>query len=75
MGWQWHQLDDMQIICTSPQTDNHTSTTSLNFFTGQMLFLPPHEQCQSIGTSTLYLIPVNSVARLSQIMKAVAPNS
>jgi len=21
MGWQWHQLDCMQIICTSLQTD------------------------------------------------------
>ena len=26
MGWQWHQLDHMQIICTLLQTDNHTST-------------------------------------------------
>jgi len=26
MGWQWHQLDHMQIICTSLQTDNHAST-------------------------------------------------
>jgi len=31
MGWQWHQLDHMQIICTTLQTDNHTSTPSLNF--------------------------------------------
>jgi len=31
MGWQWHQLDHMQIICTSLQTDNHASTESLNF--------------------------------------------
>ena len=23
MGWQWHQLDHMQIICTSLQIDNH----------------------------------------------------
>ena len=22
MGWQWHQPDHMQIICTSLQTDN-----------------------------------------------------
>jgi len=29
--WQWHQLDHMQIICTSLQTDNHASTPSLNF--------------------------------------------
>jgi len=23
MGWQWHQMDHMQIICTLLQTDNH----------------------------------------------------
>jgi len=32
MGWQWHQLDHMQIICTSLQTDNHTSTSALSFY-------------------------------------------
>jgi len=31
MGWQWHQLDHTHIICISLQTDNHTSTSSLNF--------------------------------------------
>ena len=31
MGWQWHQLDHMQIICTSLQTDNHPSTAPLSF--------------------------------------------
>jgi len=29
MGRQWHQLDHMQIICTSVQPDNHASTSSL----------------------------------------------
>ena len=28
--WQWHQLGHMQV-CTSLQTDNHTSTPPLNF--------------------------------------------
>ena len=28
-GWQWHQLDHMQAICTSLQTDDHTNTSSL----------------------------------------------
>ena len=45
-GWQWHQLDHMQTICTSLQTDNDTST-SQSIFTGRMLFLPPNKQCQS----------------------------
>ena len=31
MGWQWHQLDHMQIICTTLQTDNHVSAPTLNF--------------------------------------------
>jgi len=29
LGWQWHQLDHMQTICTSLQTENHTNTPSL----------------------------------------------
>jgi len=32
MGWQWHQLDCMQIICTLLKTDNHASTSSLSFY-------------------------------------------
>jgi len=31
-GMQWHQLDHMQTICTLLQTDNHTNTSSLNFY-------------------------------------------
>jgi len=47
MGWQCHQLNHMQIICTSLQTDNHTSTSLLSFFTGWMQFLMPNQQHQS----------------------------
>jgi len=32
MWWKWLQLDHMQIICTLLQTDNHTNTSSLNFY-------------------------------------------
>jgi len=32
MRWQWHQLDHMQIIFTSLQTDNHASTSPLSFY-------------------------------------------
>jgi len=31
MGWQWHQLDYMQIIFTLRQMDNHASTSPLSF--------------------------------------------
>jgi len=51
MGWQWHQLDHLQVICTSLQTDNHASTSS--FFTGQMLFLMSSQQCKSAEGSML----------------------
>jgi len=36
-GWQWHQQDYMQTICTLLQTDNHTDTSSLNFYTPDAL--------------------------------------
>jgi len=32
MGWQWYQLDHVQVICTSLQTDNHASTSPLSFY-------------------------------------------
>jgi len=32
IGWQWHQLDHMQMTCTSLKTDNHASTSSLSFW-------------------------------------------
>jgi len=47
IGWQWHQLDQMQIICTSLQTDNQASTSSLKSFAGWTLFLTLYQQCQS----------------------------
>jgi len=47
MEWQWHQLEDTQIICTSLQTRNHASTSPLIYFTGRMLFLTLNQWCQS----------------------------
>jgi len=32
LGCQWHQLDHMQTVYTSLQTDNHTNTSSLNYY-------------------------------------------
>jgi len=43
-GMQWHQMDDMQTICTSLQIDNHTNTSSLTFYRPDAL---PDQQCQS----------------------------
>ena len=46
MRLQWHQLDHMQIICTSLQTDNHASISSL-IFTDRLHFLTPKQHRQS----------------------------
>jgi len=53
----WHQLDHMQTVHTSLQTDNHTNTSSLNFYTTdvpadaqptkRMFLRTPNQQCQS----------------------------
>jgi len=37
MGWQWHQLDHMQIIYTLLQTDNDASTSALSFYKPDVL--------------------------------------
>jgi len=48
MRWQWHQLDHMQIICTSIQTDKyHASTSSVSIFIDRMLFLMPNQLSHS----------------------------
>jgi len=47
MGWQWHQLDRMQIICTLLQTDNPTPVAHQSVFTGWMPLLLPNQQRQS----------------------------
>jgi len=45
MGWQWHQLDHMQIICTSMQTDRQpalasTPSQKLEDFVGAKFYCP-----------------------------------
>jgi len=43
---QWHQLDNMQTICTLLQADNQTNRSSLNFY--RMDALPNSNQhCQN----------------------------
>ena len=50
--WQWNPLGHMQV-CTSLQTDNHASTTPLNFYKlGALLATQP---CQSTEGTTLHL--------------------
>jgi len=56
--WQWHQLDHMQIIYTLLQTDNHASSSSLNFYRSQTFpdtqpTVSKHEGRSSLDWSTL----------------------
>ena len=45
MGWQWHQLDHMQIISTLLQIIMPVPHHSV--FTGQMPFLPPSQSVRA----------------------------
>jgi len=67
MGWQWHQLDHMQIICTSLQTDNHASPNHL-VFTGWMPFLSPNQQHQSTEGNYLQIETKMKAAALVEIL-------
>ena len=48
MRWQWHQLDHMQIICTSLQTDNHASTSPQQFLQAGCAFCHPTYSIKSL---------------------------
>jgi len=48
MGWQWHQLDHVQIICTLHLTpDKSTPAPQRSVFKGWILFLTSNHQRQS----------------------------
>jgi len=62
MMWQGHQLDNMQIICTSLQTNNHTSTSPLSFLQAGWASCHPtnSDKALKVKTETWYNeIPVN----------------
>ena len=59
--WQWHQLGRMQV-CTSLQTDNHSSTQPLSFL---QPFLPPNQQHQSTVGLGLVLVELQLGFRVS----------
>jgi len=64
-GCQWHQLDHMLIICTSLQSDNLASTSSLSFFKACMLFLTPNQQHQN--TESNYINTVELLMAMQYI--------
>jgi len=61
--WQWHQLGSMQV-CTSLQTDNHASTSPLNFLQAGCPSCRP--------TSSVKALKAISVARKQTRMQRTA---
>jgi len=61
LGWQWHQLDHMQAICTSLDTGNHTNASSVNFHR-----LDAHHGTQPTVSKhwRIYSIPVIHVIKI-----------
>jgi len=55
LGWQWHQLDHMQTVCTSLQTDNHTNTPPLNFYRPDAL-PDANQHCQNTEHKIIIII-------------------
>jgi len=51
--WQWHQLGHMQV-CTSLQTDNHTSTSPFSFLQARC---PSCRPTNSVKALKAQLIP------------------
>jgi len=82
--WLWHQLGHMQV-CTSLQTDNHTSTPLLSFLqagcpschptnsvkAGWMPFLPPNQQRQS----TEGIVTLQHCTEMAEEIVASSPQS
>jgi len=49
--WQWHQLGHMQV-CTSLQTDNHTSTPPLSFLQAGCPSCSPTNSVKALKANT-----------------------
>jgi len=49
--WQWHQLGHRQV-CTSLQTDNHTSTPTLSFLLAGCLTCRPTNSVTALKALT-----------------------
>jgi len=72
MGWQWHQLDHVQIICTSLHADKHAST---QFFTGRMPFLPPNQQRQSTEGNVSAIITITIITSTGTVSSIIIPHN
>jgi len=63
MGWQWHQLDHMQIIRTVLQPDNHSSTLSLNYLQSRCSFWRPTNSVRALKAITTAVTVIHKYER------------
>ena len=57
--------------CSSLQTCNHASISSINFFTGWMLFLMPSQRCQSTEGKTELFINITNIQNVFWITSEI----
>ena len=60
--WQWHQLGHMQV-CTSLQTDNHTSTPPLSFLQARRPSCRPTNSVKALKAKQIQHIHIQFVDR------------
>jgi len=66
MGLQWHQLDHMQIICTTLQTDNHVSTPLLILLRARCSSWRPTNSVKALHKKQKiihFILPLNNYQR------------
>jgi len=56
IGWQWQLLDHMQINCTSLQTDNHASISSLKFLQARCSFWRPTNSVKALKATSKWIL-------------------
>jgi len=68
-----HQLDHMQTICTLLQIDNHTNTSSLNFY--RLDALPDRQLHGDNNLSPSPTVPIVPITNLHPFLTGLAPIS
>jgi len=64
VGWQWLELNHVETIFTSLQTDNHASNSSLSFSHAGCSSKPSHWVCKPA-----YLVPLSSQDKLGGLLQ------
>jgi len=60
--WQWHQLDRMQIICTSHHADKHPSTLPLSFLPARCPSCHPTDSVKALNAINALIVQLLSKA-------------